>query len=116
MGCRPSTLADANVIVNELIDDAPKLIPIYMHRMMPSEPTHEGNPVFSVHQTDIIVYGMNLADYLANEFAFSKDQKDDLTVPSDVRKIQFWNIDRFQDRRWGDDGSCVFDNSRGILP
>lgn len=115
-GARPANLADANLIVNKLIDDAPTLIPIYMHRMMPSEPTDEGNPVFSVHQTDIIAYGANLADYFAHEFTFTEHQMDDWTVPNDVRKIRFWDIDRFQDIRWGDDGSCVFDNSRGILP
>ena len=27
-----------------------------------------GNPVFSVHQTDIIVYGDNLWDYIDHEF------------------------------------------------
>lgn len=115
-GDRPTDLEDANAIVNKLIDDAPKLIPIYMHRMMPSEPSDAGNPVFSVHQTDIIVYGVDLADYLAHEFTFTEDQMDDWTVPESVRQIRFWDIDRFQDIRWGDDGSCGFDNSRGILP
>jgi len=115
-GDRPSDLAEANVIVNRLIDDAPKLIPIYMHRMMPSEPSTEGNPVFSVHQTDIIAYGVDLTDYFAQEFTFTEDEKDDWTLPHNVRPIRFWDIDRFQDTRWGDDGSCVFDNSPGILP
>jgi len=115
-GSRPNELADANAIVNKLIDNAPKLIPIYMHRMMPSEPVDAGNPVFSVHQTDIIAYGVDLADYFAHEFTFTEDEMDDWTVPENVREIRFWDIDRFQDIRWGDDGSCVFDNSRGILP
>ena len=84
--------------------------------MMPSEPFTEGNPVFSVHQTDIIAYGVGLADYLTHEFLFTEDEMDDWTLPENVRLIRFWDIDRFQDTRWGDDGSCVFDNSRGILP
>lgn len=115
-GERPVKLDDAIPIVNRLIDQAPRLIPIYMHRMMPSEPSHAGNPVFSVHQTDIIVYGRNLADYLLHEFTFTEDEMDDWTVPRNVRQIRFWDVDRFQDTRWGDDGSCVFDNRRGILP
>ena len=44
--------------------------------MMPSEPFTEGNPVFSVHQTDIIAYGVGLADYLTHEFLFTEDEMD----------------------------------------
>ncbi|MEM7061777.1 MAG: SMI1/KNR4 family protein [Cyanobacteria bacterium P01_B01_bin.77] len=115
-GERPTDLADANAIVNKLLDDAPKLIPIYMHRMMPSEPSDAGNPVFSVHQTDIIVCGVDLADYFAHEFTFTEEQMAGWTVPDNVRRIRFWDVDRFQNTRRSDDGSCMFDNSRGILP
>ncbi len=115
-GPRPADLESANMIVNKLIDEAPKLIPIYMHRMMSSEPKTAGNPVFSVHQTDIIAYGVDLADYFIHEFMFTEEQMDDWTVPQNFRAIRFWDIERFQDTRWGPDGSCVFDNSRGILP
>ena len=115
-GDRPTELTDAHAIVNGLIDDAPMLIPIFMHRMMPSEPLDAGNPVFSVHQTDIIAYGTDLADYLIHEFTFTESEKFDWTLPENVRSIRFWDIDRFQETRWGEDGSCVFDNRRGILP
>jgi len=37
-GSRPESLADAKRVANELVSDAPKLIPIYIHRMMPDEP------------------------------------------------------------------------------
>ena len=36
--------------------------------------------------------------------------------PGRVRPIRFWDLDRFQEVRWGPDRSCVFDNSRGQLP
>ena len=114
-GSRPDTLSEAITIVNRLVLSAPKLIPIYQHRMMPSEPHLPGNPVFSVHQTDIIVYGSNLRDYLAHEFLMTEEEQDDWTVPSDTRRIEFWDTDRFQEVRW-ENGSCVFDNSRGQLP
>jgi hypothetical protein len=46
----------------------PQLIRIAGHRGIPNEPLASDNPVFSVMQTDIVAYGINLADYLANEF------------------------------------------------
>ncbi len=53
-------------------DRVPKLIPIYSHRCMASLPASAGagQPVLSVHQSDIIVYGNDLASYLAEEFGF----------------------------------------------
>ena len=73
------------------------------------------NPVFSVHQTDIIVYGTDLEDYLAHEFLMTEDAQEEWTVPSGTRPIRFWDTERFQEVRWVG-GSCVFDNSRGLLP
>ena len=99
-------------MVDEWVAAAPRLIPIYGHRMMPDEPQEPGNPVFSVHQTDIIHYGFDLADYLRHEFGLPGREP----WPERVRPIRFWDPDRFQEVRWGPDGSCVFDNSRGQLP
>jgi hypothetical protein len=45
------------------------LIPIYGHRYLVGEPCCAGNPVLSVHQSDIIVYGRDLREYLLREFA-----------------------------------------------
>jgi hypothetical protein len=87
-----------------------------MHRMMPAEPHLSGNPVFSVHQTDIIVYGKDLRDYLTHEFLMTEDDQEEWTIPRGTRPIAFWDTDRFPSVRWGPDGSCVFDNGRGQLP
>jgi hypothetical protein len=54
--------------VKSLIDSAPRLIPIWSHRYIPAEPIEHGNPVLSVHQTDIIEYGHDLTDYFSHEF------------------------------------------------
>jgi hypothetical protein len=62
-GPRPALLEDAEKIVERLVDQAPRLVPIYGHRMMPDRPQMAGNPVLSVHQTDIIYYGFDLDDY-----------------------------------------------------
>ena len=110
-GPRFNALADALVIAGDLISDAPTLIPIYGHRMMPDDPQSAGNPVFSVHQTDIIYYGFDLDDYFRHEFNLPGRQP----WPAQIRAIRFWEIDRFQDVRWAN-GPCAFDNRREILP
>jgi len=112
-GLRPTQLAGAFDRVHGLIRSAPKLIPIYRHRMIPDEPNCSGNPVFSVHQTDIICYGANLRDYVEREFLADKLQTNE--PPSSARNIRFWDVDRFQEVRWAN-GSCIFDNRKGILP
>ncbi len=114
-GPRPATLEVAQRVVDELIEAAPRLIPIYKHRMMPAEPLLPGNPVFSVHQTDIIVYGVDLRDYLIHEFLREEEDMHATPEPASARQIAFWDIDRFQEVRWAR-GSCVFDNSDGRLP
>jgi hypothetical protein len=115
-GPRPETLAEAKQVAERLVAGAPRLIPVYMHRMMPAEPHLPGNPVFSVHQTDIIVYGTDLRGYLAHEFLMTEDEQEEWVVPAGTRPIPFWDTERFQQVRWGPNGFCVFDNSRGLLP
>jgi len=68
------------------------------------EPLSPGNPVFSIHQTDIIWYGFDLQDYLRREFEMPRREP----WPDEVRTIRFWDIDRFQGVRWAD-GSAVTD-------
>ncbi len=97
-GPRPASLDKALTVACELVTAAPRLIPIYLHRMMPDEPHLPGNPVLSVHQTDIIHYGFDLADYLRTEFGLGGNAPG----PEQVRPIRFWDPDRFQAVRWGD--------------
>ena len=92
-GSRPDRYEDANAIVAEHVGNAPKLIPIYSHRMMPERPLQPGNPVLSVYQTDIIYYGFDLDDYFRHEF----DLPDRKPWPDEVRPIEFWDVRRWQD-------------------
>jgi hypothetical protein len=94
----PGSVGEACRMATALVAKAPKLIPIYGHRMMPDEPHMSGNPVFSVHQTDIIHYGFDLADYLRREFHLSGREP----WPERLRPIRFWDLDRFQQARWAD--------------
>jgi hypothetical protein len=112
-GARPANLDDALEKTRSLIKQAPKLIPIYIHRMMPDRPHKIGNPVFSVHQTDIIYYGVDLRDYLIHEFLNATHA--DSRSSDEPREIEFWDIDRFLDVRWAN-GPVIFDNREGLLP
>lgn len=67
-GRRPHDLTKATALVRAEFATWPKLLPIYSHRFLASEPCRAGNPVFSIVQTDIIYYGSNLGNYLLNEF------------------------------------------------
>ncbi len=111
-GPRPEPTSAAVRRGGELVAAAPRLIPIFAHRMMPDEPHRAGNPVLSVHQTDIIHYGANLADYFRHEF----DRDNHEIWPEPIPPTRFWDVERWQAVRWGPDGSCTFDNSAGLLP
>ncbi len=84
-GEMPTNMDDAVEIVKQLFSAAPRLIPVYGHRFIPSEPQLPGNPVFSIVQTDIICYGNNLIDYFYNEFGH--EQRHD----GHFREIPFWD-------------------------
>lgn len=70
-GIQPSGIDTQEAIMETALAQQPKLIPIYSHRYIASEPQEIGNPVFSVYQTDIIPYGMDLMDYFSNEFGIA---------------------------------------------
>ena len=95
-GPRPVRIEDARALAEEHVKKAPRLIPIYAHRMMPDRPHRAGNPVISVHQTDIIYYGFDLDDYFRHEFGLP-DRK---PWPSEVRSIDFWDVYRWQNLAW----------------
>lgn len=67
-GPRPNIVADALLVVDELVKRAPALIPVFMHRFIPDEPLQAGNPILSVYQADVIYYGNDLPSYLQTEF------------------------------------------------
>jgi hypothetical protein len=87
-GVRPKHLDDAVEVARIIIAAAPRLIPIIGHRYIPAEPSIEGNPIFSVYQTDIICYGTDLATYLRCEF-HQLAYADALARPP--RSIPFWS-------------------------
>lgn len=68
-GSRPATAKARAHRVRALVDAAPRLIPVFNHRYLLAEPCRPGNPVFSIVQSDIIVYGVDLRTYFLKEFA-----------------------------------------------
>jgi len=86
-GPRPAALSDALAVARATVESAPRLIPIFGHRYLPAEPEAAGNPVFSVYQTDIICYGVDLRRYLLCEFGrldFAEATR------GEPRRIRFW--------------------------
>lgn len=86
-GSKPEAIADRIGIARERVEVAPRLIPIYSHRYIPAKPSAAGNPVLSVYQTDIIVYGADLADYFHREFGIPRPP----WARDTPRSIEFWD-------------------------
>ncbi len=87
-GAKPGSIEKAIARVNALLDAAPRLIPIYAIRMIPMEPFWHGNPVFSVHETDVIIYGNDLVDYF--EELGLPPRAVCTPLPERTRTIPFW--------------------------
>lgn len=89
-GDKPENINDRIELATKFYYTYPKLLPIYSHRYIPSEPQQVGNPVFSVNQMDIIYYGFDLASYFAKEFNF--DLPDDFEILTEPNvEIEFWS-------------------------
>ncbi len=86
-GERPEDNKAAQEIAIQHYANVPQLIPIYMHRYMPMEPCEAGNPVLSVHQTDVIAYGTHLDEYFQIEFNKKPYQSMDF---ASMKPIEFW--------------------------
>jgi hypothetical protein len=87
LGPRPSELDQAKNVAKKKVAEAPRLIPIFSHRYISSEPNTPGNPVFSIYQTDIIHYGADLVSYIEAEFLGGAAPQDIAAV----RPIRFWS-------------------------
>jgi hypothetical protein len=83
-GPRPDNPAEALELAGRRLSDVPALIPVYGHRCLPSGHGTFGYPVLSVMQTDIIVYGSDLLDYMVREFA------GEAASPREYRLPDFW--------------------------
>jgi hypothetical protein len=71
-GERPDSVAARFEIVEQQVTTWPQLVPLCGHRYLPAAPFGPGVPVFSVVQTDVIIFGTNLLDYAAREFGTTR--------------------------------------------
>ena len=86
-GEEPADEAVTTRKVRERLKDAPKLLPVYAHRYIPMI-LDENPPVISIHDLDVIYYGINLEDYFCVEFG-SKTQNE--IEFEKIRPIPFWS-------------------------
>lgn len=84
-GERPDAEIDREREARAHLAGVPRVVPVYFHRCMASDPYAVPSPVFSVHQTDVIFYGDNLLDYVAHEFHAPPRH------PSDRTHVPFWS-------------------------
>lgn len=71
-GDRPDAMADALVVAARHLAEVPRMVPVYGHRYLPSGRENWGHPVLSMYQADIIVYGVDLLDYIGREFGHER--------------------------------------------
>lgn len=97
-GHRPDSQQGRESTVRVLVEDAPRLIPVYGHRYLLGEPCEMGNPVLSVYQSDVIIYGRELHTYLMMEMVTMlgldrqrvQEEADRGVTLEYVRSIPFW--------------------------
>lgn len=83
-GKRPADPKTAVRQAKSQMKGAPLLVPIYGHRFTPALPEQD-LPVFSVVQTDVIVYGSTIADYFGREFGNTSAE-----LPP-AKTVAFWS-------------------------
>lgn len=88
-GRRPDGLDTALEIARSRLAEAPRLVPVYGHRFLPAGHGTYGHPVLSIWQTDIIYYGVDLVDYIHQEFGGpGLDRMDERWQPNAT--VPFW--------------------------
>jgi hypothetical protein len=83
-GEKPAHPGQASTVAKLALEKVPRLVPVYGHRFAPALP-EPGLPVLSVVQTDIIVYGRDMAGYLRREFGSGGP---DMAGPA--ARVPFW--------------------------
>src|SRR5438094_2772059 len=68
-GKKPETIGERKRRLMELLDRAPRLIPVFGSAYLLAEPCQAGNPVFGVWQDDITLAGADLRTYILTALA-----------------------------------------------
>lgn len=88
-GRRPDDVGSAMETARRKLALVPTMVPVYGHRYLPAGAGTFGHPVLSMWQTDIIYYGLDLAEYIRREFdaAATEDASHDRRPQATV---EFW--------------------------
>lgn len=87
-GDRPASIKEAVAVAKLRLTEVPTMVPVYAHRYLPAGHGSYGHPVLSMVQTDIIYYGLDLADYIQQEFADGRGDVDESWNPQAT--VPFW--------------------------
>lgn len=88
-GPRPRDTASAMATATRMLAQVPRMVPVYGHRYLPAGGGIFGHPVLSMWQTDIIYYGLNLADYIDCEFGHAGPDRNADTWETEA-SVDFW--------------------------
>ncbi|MFF9200528.1 hypothetical protein ACF1AE_01555 [Streptomyces sp. NPDC014986] len=80
-GERPANGTAALDTARRHLAEVPVMVPVYAHRYLPAGRGSFGHPVLSMWQTDVIFYGLDLADYMHQEFDEARGEVDDSWNP-----------------------------------
>jgi hypothetical protein len=73
---RPADPEQAMLKAQARLADVPCMVPVYAHRYLPAGRDTSAQPVWSIHSVhDTIVYGLDLADYVDQEFRTAGRQR-----------------------------------------
>jgi len=87
-GERPADGTAALDTARRHLAKAPMMVPVYAHRYLPAGRGSFGHPVLSMWQTDIIHYGLDLIDYIHQEFDEARGEVDENWNPQ--ASAPFW--------------------------
>ena len=76
-------------VAREHMARVPTMVPVYGHRYLPAGHGTHGHPVLSMYQTDIIWYGVDLLDYVHQEFDRPRPDRRTADVAERV-SVGFW--------------------------
>ncbi|XP_014520489.1 uncharacterized protein LOC106777419 [Vigna radiata var. radiata] len=91
---------DPTQVLRRLLNDAPRLVPIYRHCYIPSSPEAAGNPVFYVDDSgDVCLLSFDLSGFFRELLAQETDEP--VWAATAARKVRFWSeLGENQCGRW----------------
>lgn len=90
-GARPDSAKERQAVVRREATNSSPLIPVFGHRYLVAKPNGPGNPVLSIMQSDIIVYGDDLRGYLLAELAdLLKEPSPPPTPAKSAKNVRLW--------------------------